>query len=174
LPEPKIYRATERAFQLHSTRPLAGNRRSAQRYADKITSSEWWAKYCPGFAVWEDPPPKRVWVWEDLSTEAGGSFPLEEVTVVRGEEYPGIILGHGEVHDGVKAIADKWVILHELAHVMTNLVVEEGHHGPNFCYMFIFLVEEFLGKGPATDLIRACKDFKIRMNYRLLSVGGGG
>jgi len=165
LPDPLIYRVQELAAIESPVRPLVGNRRSAQGYVDRITRSNWWAQNCPGFSSYDDPPPKRVWVWY-VDDDTVGGMVEETETVLNGVEMPTMILGSGVVtHDEVPAVADRWVILHELAHVMTNL--NPGHHGPEFCMAYIHLVGRWLGPGPAEALLHWCKELKVRINYRL-------
>lgn len=167
MPEPKIYAATGRANDAVPIRPLCGTRKAAQAYADRVTRSGWWAENAPGFHNYEDPPPSRVWVWVSDEDDDGGSMNPDLITVMGDQEMPSIILGTGIVNDH-PAIADKWVILHELAHIMVNQVEGEGHHGRQFVMSFIGLVRQFLGQRAALALIQACKDLRIRLDYRLL------
>lgn len=167
MPTPKIYEAADIAARVYPIRPLVGTRVSAQRYTDRVTRSDWWKNHCPGFWNFSDPAPERVWIWEDPS-RLGGLMEPGTVSVLKDQEMPTIVLGHGEVYAGVEAIADRWVILHELAHVMTNQIAGEGHHGKNFCYAYIKLVHQFLGPVPGQTLAYLCRALRMRLDYRLL------
>lgn len=163
---PKIYLATEQASEQEPVRPLVGTRKSAQQYVDRVTSTQWWSEHCPGVFDFFDPPPTRVWIWEE-GIETGGYYNLG-VTHLDEEEMPHIVLGRGCVNGDTQAIADKWIILHELAHVMCAQIQEPGHHGPNFIYAYYGLVKRFLGESQAAALAQSCRDLKIRLNYGLL------
>ena len=164
MPEPKIYPAQILAAERMDIKALSGTRRAAQRYVDRITASDWWSDHCPGFWTFSEPPPRRVWVWEDKGNEGG--MLTNEVTIHKGEEFPTIILGQGEaIQTGTPAIADKWVILHELAHVMSTHF--PSHHGKEFCLDFLLLVNQWMGNKYADVLLDSCRQLKVRMNYRL-------
>lgn len=167
MPSPKIYKAQEDAAAKVEIKALVGNRRSAQRYADRITGSEWWRASTPGFWNFSDPAPERVWVWEADDPDMGGMVVDYEITHHRGREFPTMILGHAEcIQDGTPAIADKWVILHELAHVQTNQM-GDGHHGKHFCMFYILLVNRWIGRNAGRALMESCKEHKIRLDYKL-------
>jgi hypothetical protein len=167
LPRPKIYKATEMASLYVPAKPLCGTRKAAQSYVDRVTRSDWWANHCPGYYDFSEPPPTRIWVWEGPETEGGVHDP-GIVAILNDQEMPSITLGRGQVNARHIAITDKWVILHELAHVMTHQIANDGHHGKQFCYAYIKLVYRFLGQESGDELVRWAKKLKIRMNYSLL------
>lgn len=167
---PKIYRATELASVYSPVKPLVGNRRSAQAYVDRITRSSWWRDHAPGFHDFFAPPPERVWVWEGGPND-GGLMDSELFASLNGEEYPSILIGYGAVNGCTPAMADKWVILHELAHVMTNALTNDGHHGKEFCHCYVKMVQQYLGSVAGDNLIKWARRLKIRLDYGLLLSG---
>jgi hypothetical protein len=162
LPEPLIYQATNLATDAVPCKSLVGNRKSAQAYVDKVTHSKWWKTY--------DHVPPRIWVKAVPDDTVGGLYYKDDENVIRKKVIPDVItLGNQKVYAGRRAVADPWVILHEVAHVLGPHTSTEGHHGRGFTYAYIALVYRWLDAASGDALVQGCKDFGIRINYRLLS-----
>lgn len=139
----RVYRAEDKAAANHPATPLDGTLPAAQRYVDRIVASAWWRATCPNVA-W---PVVKVEVREGRQ---GGGYCLYRAARYRAGVKMTIRLGHGHLH-GCPAIADRWVILHELAHV---LAVRGGHrgHGRDFARAYLALVRRWLGPDAAAAL----------------------
>lgn len=73
----------------------------------------------------------------------------------RGVSYGGMIaLGVGA--------RNEWVICHELAHELTPH--QYASHGPEFCGIYLFLVENVIGKEAAAKLRAAFKAGRVKVN----------
>jgi hypothetical protein len=84
-----------------------------------------------------------------------------------GHRIPQIELGHDKLYCGVEAIADPWVILHEVAHVMSIGMRDnnwhDAWHDPYFVKAFRMLVGRWLGKPYLEALEKCCKEARIRL-----------
>lgn len=149
----RIYRAEDKAAANCPATPLDGTLAGAQAYVDRIIRSAWWKRTCPLYGdSWNGRywPITRVNV---LKGRQGGGLAFYGVRVRtdrRREVEATIRLGHGDLH-GCPAIADPWVILHELAHIMA---ARDGHrgHGRGFARYFLLTVERWLGSDAAKAL----------------------
>lgn len=160
---PKIYAATEVAA-LKSPFPLLdGTVDAAQSYVDAITTSSWWKDNCRPRI--DGTVPTRVFVQytEDPGWGAGVLYNEyeDEKHYIDGEYVPTMKVGKQPSNGDVPAIADVWVLLHELAHVWEYL----GFHDKAFIYAFAKLVYRFLGIKHHKELVQSMHDHKIRVNY---------
>lgn len=167
MPYPKIYEVEEQAIKMApEVERLDGTLKAAQIYVDKITRSAWWKGTCQ---------PSWIGVSDLSASESSGrkaiptkvlvrkGFPLEKDTLAwidhltthefRGKRYPVMYLSVERTTHGIPAIADKWTILHELAHIMTFDTV--GHHHPEFNRALLRLIDRYLGTEQAQQL-QAC------------------
>jgi len=149
----RAYRAEEKAAANHPVPGLDGTVDAAQVYVDLITGSRWWASHCPLV-------PRRPYSTTELPIigvdvlrgRQGGGYCIWQLRRVHPNPAVGqpgglvaqIRLGHGVVHDRA-AIACRWVILHELAHVMALAAGHRGHGGP-FAYYYLAIVRRWLGR----------------------------
>jgi hypothetical protein len=60
---------------------------------------------------------------------------------------------------------NEWVMLHELAHELTP---QEIGHGPEFVGVYLFLVENVLGKETAAKLRAAFKEKRVKVNRKAI------
>jgi hypothetical protein len=162
----RVYRAEDKAAANYPGTPLDGTVDAAQRYVDRITGSAWWRDRCPHVTGrgWASP----IVGVDVLQGRQGGGYAIWKLRRVYSNPrigQPGglvaqIRLGRGLVH-GCPAIADPWVILHELAHVLALAAGHRGHGGP-FAYYYLALVRRYLGAEPADALRAACKTEGLR------------
>jgi hypothetical protein len=169
LPEALIYRATDIAASqcLINPEPLDGTLETAQGYVDSITHSKWWDDHCtPSWLGDEFEPavPKQIWVVHNPDEEM--AYVEHRLFWWNDKRVPKLSLPDLRIYNDVKAIGDKWVILHELAHVWTT--DESGWHGRSFCRAFLSLVHRWLGEEPSFVLKQAMKEVGIRLPYRLI------
>lgn len=151
----KIYRAEDKAAANHPAPPLDGTLEAAQRYVDRIVRSAWWGRTCKPYSdLWNGTWPV-VKVNVRIGRQGGG-YCFYGVTWhdLPRSQFRGcamtIRLGRGDLH-GCLAVADPWVILHELAHC---LAVRDGHrgHGREFARYYLLTVERWLGRDAAAAL----------------------
>jgi hypothetical protein len=162
----RVYRAEDKAAANHPGCPLDGTVDAAQRYVDRITGSAWWRNRCP-LVTWYSRELPVVGV-DVLQGRQGGGYAVWQLRRVYPNPkigQPGglvarIRLGRGVIH-GVEAIADPWVILHELAHVLALAAGHRGHGGP-FAYYYLAIVRRYLGVQPAAALRAACEAEGLR------------
>ena len=157
--QPKIYAATEDAAIKQPSVPLDGTLSAAQAYVDRITTSYWWKHHCPP-NFHGTTPTKVVCQFED-SEDMGGAIWVEDY-YYRGRLVPLMILGPNPTYNDLPAIADPWLILHELAHVWEY----NEWHGKQFISAFIELVKKYQGIDHARSLVDAMKNHKVRIRYR--------
>jgi len=149
----RVYRAESAAVAACHVPLLDGSAATAQAYVDRITRSAWWARTCPPSWMGDETgagsgtfdtsrSPRRVIVTAHGSHVAGHAKPV--LKRHRGRWQPSIGLGRAECAPGRPAIADPWVILHELAHVMCLGVGDNGH-GRVFAGTYLALVRRWLG-----------------------------
>lgn len=140
----RVYRAENLAAHLHYVDLLDGSLQAAQEYCDRICRSAWWGRnYKPGPNVLP-----RVIV---LRGRNGGGAAFRGAKVYRRYWHPHIRLGTAEcTAAGRPAIADPWVILHELAHIMSG--TDESGHGREFARCLMLLVRRWLGPDAAAAL----------------------
>ena len=156
----RAYRAEARAAHAHPGTPLDGTERAAQTYVDRITRSTWWQHNCPPSWLGDDSdttgyfdtsrPPRRVIV--KATRGVGGYAHVNVLYKHRGRWFPQIRLGtRDHIHNGTPAVADPWVILHELAHIMDAADDKHGH-GRDFARFMLMLVRRWLGPAHAAAL----------------------
>lgn len=154
------YRAEARAAARTPAEALAGDVAAAQACVDRITRSTWWRRTCP--ASWlgdhrdgapfleTSQPPRRVIVVPHRGVRG---YARQALYRHRGRWYPQIRLGTRDaVHNQVPAIADPWVILHELAHIMCLGDDSDNGHGRVFARRMLQLVRRWLGADAAAAL----------------------
>jgi hypothetical protein len=90
-----------------------------------------------------------------------------EKRYIDGKRVPVMKVGSNPSHGDTPALADAWVMLHELAHVWEY----ESFHDKLFIYAFSKLVKRFLGIKHHSALVEAMRDHKIRVNYRSIING---
>lgn len=142
----RAYRAEDRAAARVPLEPLDGTLAAAQSYVDRIVRSGWWERACPRREVARGVRLPVVGVDVEEGRHGGGHCRWE-VRVVRSPRLGAVAairLGRGEVHGSTPAIADRWVILHELAHVLALADGHGGHGGP-FAYHYRALVRRWVG-----------------------------
>lgn len=161
---PKVYHAEEFAILFdHQSPILDGTLKAAQSYVDSITRSVWWKTHCEeswlgdrsGGHEGECLVPKRIIVKEGPATMMGESN-LIETMIYRGKYYPHIWLGRLPTTRDVESIADPWVIIHEVAHVMAACADHIGH-GREFQLCLYDLVKKYLGPMQAELLYHGYK-----------------
>lgn len=159
----RVYRAEDAAIAAHPVPLLDGSLAAAQAYADRITRSSWWRKNCPASWMGDDArdsllidetrPPRRIIVTQRRGQSGGVAERM--LFRYRGRWLPHIGLGTGEPVSGRPAIADPWVILHEVAHIMAASADNgERGHGREFARFYLLLVRRWLGR----DAARALRD----------------
>lgn len=149
MPEPKIYSAQTQAAE--NLRWVTGKIANPPQFVKTVVQSDWWAKVCPN-----DTKSIRV----DLVDDPGvGGIAYTESTRM--------VLGKMRVMCGRVAANDPWVICHELAHFLVP-IEDPGYHGRQFVMAYIRTVRQWMGNAAADELTKACKDFSIRLNYRLI------
>lgn len=162
----RVYRAEDKAAANAPAEPLDGTVKAAQRYVDRIVRSAWWKRTCPPY-----------------SDALNGTWPVVKVEVVEGRQGGGycfyavgwvdrprrgvkmtLRLGRGDLH-GCPAIADPWVILHEMAHC---LAVRAGHrgHGREFARCYLLAVGRWLGPEHARALRAGYADEGMKYRAR--------
>jgi hypothetical protein len=170
----RLYQAENAAAALHPAKPLDGALPTAQAYCDRITRSAWWQSTCPpsflgdhrtlaGQRFWRwdtSRPPRRVIIAEGRN--GGGHAWTSAVFPHRGRYYPRIMLGHGKVNHDAEAIADPWVILHELGHIMASTDEGTAGHNEMFLRRYIQLVHRWLSPAAAAELRRQIREHGIR------------
>jgi hypothetical protein len=59
----------------------------------------------------------------------------------------------------------KWVMLHELGHVLTLSIVRDdvAPHGPEFCANYVALARQFLGQEQGDALRQAFRDHRVKV-----------
>jgi hypothetical protein len=179
LPVPKIYSAEEQAIQAAPpVERLDGTLKAAQSYVDRITRSAWWKSACkPSWYGVTDlgasidkslkAVPLKVILKKGYSADEDLAW-MDSGTLHerRGKRYPAIYLTTKMSHANVPAIADPWIILHELAHVMT--ADAKGHHHPEFHRAYVKLVRRYLGDDQAKALVDSMRQHKVRGALRLI------
>jgi hypothetical protein len=157
----RVYRAEDAAIVAHPVQLLDGSVEAAQAYVDRVTRSAWWQRNCPpswmgddardSLLVDETRPPQRIIV-ERRRGKSGG-VAERDLFLYRGRWLPHIGLGTGEPVSGRPAIADPWVILHEVAHIMAASADSgERGHGREFARFCLLLVGRWLGRDAASAL----------------------
>ena len=173
----KVYRAEDAAARAAPAPALDGTREAAQAYLDKITRSAWWKRTCPPSwrgdrlrgapgSVWVDDVPARIIVRAHGRAVTGhASYGVRRY---RGHRYPHIGLGTARPHGNLPAIADPWVILHEVAHIMAVSADDKAGrgHGPIFAYYFRLCVTRWLGREAASALREAYTVERIKHRGR--------
>lgn len=154
----RLYRGENIAAHLHFVELLDGSREAAQAYADRVTGSAWWSRhYTPGLNV-----RSRVIV---LRGRNGGGAAFKGAKVYRRYWHPHIRLGTAEcTAAGRPAIGDPWVILHELAHIMSG--TDESGHGRWFAHCLMLLVKRWLGAEAAAALREGFQIEKVKYRAR--------
>jgi hypothetical protein len=172
----RTYRAEDRAMWECPAEPLDGTLAGAQAYVDRITRSAWWRRTCP--PSWMGDPtdhcramvPRRVLV---VATRGHGAWASDSVWRHRGRWYPRIRLG--TKHDPRRGcrpgwvrppIAEPWVVLHELAHIMAVCADDDTGHGRGFRRWHLQLVARWLGREHAAALRRAYAAEGLRYRAR--------
>lgn len=166
---PKIYEATYDAALKRPFILLDGTVEAAQSYVDAVTHSSWWKDRCRPNKDGEVPTRVFVQYTEDNGWGAGVLYneTEEEKHFHEGKHIPTLKIGRQPCNGEVPAVADVWVLLHELAHVWEY----EDFHGKDFIYAFAMLVHRFLGIRHHSELVQSMRDHKIRVNYRRLLNG---
>jgi hypothetical protein len=149
----RIYRAEDKAAADCPAAALGGTLADAQRYVDRIVRSAWWRRTCTPYSDSLNGGPWPVTRVNVIKGRQGGGLAFYAMTIRhdrRRESQATIRLGHGYLH-GCPAIADPWVILHELAHVIAS---RDGHrgHARGFARVFLLTVERWLGRDAASAL----------------------
>lgn len=156
IPSPKIYQATEDASTAAHAAPIGETFTDTGTYVRKVMTSSWWIKNTPARTS------RRALLIEDNTLPSDyGAFVFFQTS-----GRPVITLTRHEVFGGV-AMLNPWIILHELAHVMTYRV-DEGRHGRPFLYNYLKIVNHKLSPAHAEALRVACKSNGVRMDYRLI------
>ncbi len=153
----RLYAAELAAAARCPTPLLDGSVAAAQRFADRVTGSAWWRRCAQptwkgdGRGPWFGRPavPARILVSAGRSTMAG-AWASDWPERRRGRWYPVIRLGMAARRQRPPAIADPWVILHEIAHHGTPDGV--AAHGREFARLYLGLVRRFLGPEHARAL----------------------
>lgn len=163
----RTYRAEDRAMWEVPSTPLDGTAAAAQTYVDRITRSAWWRRTCPPSWMGDEhhrgsfldniTPPRRVIV--RAARGMGAHASTGSVYRHRGRWHPRISLGTEPVERtwgrpgwDVAAIAEPWVILHELAHIMVACSGSGSGHDRTFRYYHLALVRRWLGPTHAAAL----------------------
>lgn len=140
----RVYKA-ERADAFTAYSQEVGSIHDVRAYVDKITSSRWWRNRCPV---------KSVQVWDGRGTRIA---------------YGGLFCSGSKFGWGISLprwARTHWVILHELAHVITeaNGYYDDGHpaHGREFCATFLELTRRWIGTDAAKALKQSFKDHKVK------------
>lgn len=164
---PKIYAATNDAAGKRPFPLLDGTVEAAQSYVDGITTSDWWIDHCRPYPDGTVPTKVFVQYTEDDGWGAGILYNEkdEDKHYHNGVAVPTMKIGKQPSNGDVPAVADVWVLLHELAHVWEY----EDFHGKDFIYAFTKLVHRFLGIKHYSELVQSMRDHKIRVNYRSIS-----
>ncbi len=146
---------------------LDGTPAAAQAFVDRVTRSAWWGRQA--HPTWKGDRdigwpfrsgvPARILVSPGRSTMAG-AWASDWVERRRGRWYPVIRLGTAARRDRPAAIADPWVILHEIAH--HGIPEVAAAHGRQFARLYLGLVRRFLGP----DHAGALRDEYIRHRVR--------
>lgn len=169
----RVYRAENAAAAVCDVPLLDGTHKAAQSYVDRITRSAWWRRTCPPSWLgdssdnrWIDAsaPPSRVIVKPPFGRSVGGHAGTKELRKYRGKWYPHIGLGTAECTPGRPAIADPWVILHELAHIMS--AETDNGHGREFARYLMLLVRRWLGPDAAAALRAAYAQERVKYRAR--------
>jgi hypothetical protein len=161
---PKIYAATNDAATKRPFVLLDGTVEAAQSYVDAITTSTWWRDHCKPSFNGEVPTKVFVQFTEDTGWGAGILYNEDEGErhYYEGKHVPTMKIGKEPSNADVPAVADVWVLLHELAHVWEY----EDFHGKPFIYAFAKLVNRFLGIKYHEELVQSMRHHKVRLNYR--------
>lgn len=131
----RIYRAESAAAAATDVPLLDGSCEAAQEYVDRVVRTVWWRQRCDWRSVVVEEIDDRDFGGEIVSTKA----------IMR--------LGYGDANPHRVAIADPWVILHELAHLMADSQVRQrNHHTRLFAHSYLALVRRFLGTDAAAAL----------------------
>lgn len=168
------YHAEHLARQKMPLPPLDGTQKAAQAYVDRITRSAWWRRTCPpswmgdnrdklGHIFDDSQPPQRIIV---NRTRGRGGWAYAHLIPHRGKLFPEIRLGGHELEPGQPpAIANPWVLLHEVAHIMAMSADHQGH-GREFARYFMLLVRRWLGPDAARALREAYAAAGVRYRGR--------
>lgn len=168
----RTYRAEDRAMFYQPAEPLDGTLTAAQAYVDRITRSAWWRRTCPPSWLGDESqhgmrstaPPRRVLC---VATRGHGAWATTTAVYPhRGRYFPRIRLG--AKIDSLRSafsrpgwqhapIAEPWVILHELAHIMAACAGVESGHDRTFRYYHLALVRRWLSPAHAEALRSAYK-----------------
>lgn len=144
LPEGRTMRvyAAEDAAALVCPAPLSGTVEDAQAFVDRVTRSAWWFRHAP--SQLHTPRTGRKLVVR-LSTGGGSYHDPGRSVRYRGRQVPYLVIGTRDYPDRTERlphIADRWVLLHEVAHAMIPGV---SGHGREYAAMFLALVRRWLG-----------------------------
>lgn len=165
---PKIYAATDDAAMKAPPIPLDGTLRAAQRYVDRITRSAWWRNNCPPNFHGEIAT-KVVLKYDDAEDMGAALVVDNEVEYYhRGKSVPLIYVGPHPSNGEVPAIADPWLLLHELAHVWEF----NSGHGKEFIYAYCKLVRRYMGIEHLTALVDSMRNHRMKLNYSMIEPSG--
>lgn len=167
----RVYAAELAAATRCPTPPLNGTLAAAQAFTDRVTRSTWWGRHAqPSWkgdraTGWGMRPavPTRILVGSGRATMAG-AWASDWVERHRGRWYAVIRLGTAPRRDRPAAIADPWVILHEIAHHGTPLGA--AAHGRDFARLYLGLVARFLGPDHARALRHEYTGHRVRYRKR--------
>lgn len=169
-----VYRAEARAAARVPAAALPGDLAAAQAYVDRITRSVWWRRTCPPswlgdhcdsrHLVDDSQPPRRVIV---VAHRGIAGYARHALFRHRGRWYPQIRLGTRDaVHNELPALADPWVILHELAHIMCLGDGTDRGHGRGFARRMLQLVRRWLGADSAAVLAEEYRRENVKSRAR--------
>jgi hypothetical protein len=174
----RTYAAEDRAAFYCPVEGLDGTLRAAQAYVDRITRSAWWRRECPPSwlgvtqAYGPKQAPRRIIV--KAGRGAGAWAGTGYVIKYRGKRYPEIRLGTKAAGEGhrpgwrLTPIADPWIILHEVAHILAACRDEdEKGHGRVFRIAYLDLVRRWMGPEAARALREGYK--AERLTFRRAS-----
>lgn len=132
----KLYRAENQALQKHKKK--FKDHLEASRFIAKVLSNKWFIdNFMIREVIMHHHHNNRVFA------RGGGAYKPNRIGRIKIPDW---------------ACSD-WVILHELAHCCQEH--PEGH-GRNFCYIFLLLVEKFMGKEAARDLKTQYAKFDVK------------
>lgn len=104
----------------------------AQEYVDGVTASAWWKHRC-----------RLVKVEVEAGARGGRAW-----------------ASYGSIRTSPDARCPS-VLLHELAHIMTESGV--APHGPEFCANFVAITRQFLGKKTGDELRQAFRERRVKV-----------
>lgn len=157
-------------------RPVVRSRRGHLRdnQRQRIYDAEGAACHAVGEAKWGQTIKNA-----DLQDYVNGVLERRAIRSRWGRRYITVKLTRGGAHAdyygteialGLKS-RNPWIILHEIAHCLTP-ADKYAFHGPEYAGVFLFLVENVLGKKQADALRAAFKEGRVRHNRKAVPAAG--